>query len=223
MFRVLAAIVFSICAHPLLAQSCPAFYRFVDFGIQTDGGEMLRGGRIFRAFDAEGAHLLDLEHTICRDVRDLAKDGRGFAIPVVSRVQYTSSALPDGLVALQLFASAQEDTLALADKSGAAHRFAVARAGATTTRGEAFLCAHGEDSDSISCQVVSPYGARFAPVVYCNAAQCEVPVMVRDSQLGIRATWNRPARASSEQSMDALAGDILQTLQRIHDIIEQQI
>ena len=46
-------------------------------------GIIRRGGPIFRAFDVSGTHLLDPNGTTCRDVDDLAKDGRALDVSIV--------------------------------------------------------------------------------------------------------------------------------------------
>ena len=149
----LAVLFFAGLASPAAAD-CPAFYRFVDFGITDDNGTLYRGGPVFRAEDFDGTPLLFTPATVCEDVADLLKDGRGNPIPVVSRITYDRRETDPALGWITV--SAVPDASAKAAAFVALHAESLTLPGTVPFRGETFLCAQTGETEQ-SCQVVSPF------------------------------------------------------------------
>ena len=57
MLRVIASVLFILFASQANAQSCPDYYRFVDFGLKGNDGVIYRGGPTFRAENLSGELL----------------------------------------------------------------------------------------------------------------------------------------------------------------------
>lgn len=222
MHRLAAALLVVICASQAQAQaleqeqSCPSFYRFVDFGLKGRDGVLRRGGTIFRAFRADGIHLLRPESSTCLEVEELARDGRAHPIPVVSSIGIDAQIAGLDLTELRLAAS--EDMVTLAAAKAASHRENLARTDAIIARGESFLCARSSEPETVSCQMLSPHPGNFPLVVYCGAGRCTTPVMARDEQLFVTASWRHRAT-----DIEELADEISNKLKQIHTFFEQQI
>ncbi|WP_342070711.1 hypothetical protein [Yoonia algicola] len=185
MLRIIVAALLAFCASVASAQSCPAFYRFVDFGLMGSDGAVYRGGTVLRAESLEGAPLLMTERTLCRDVRDVAVDGRGNPIPVVTAVRYDPAAA--GLDLRALGVAIYEDTAVVADENAQAHLAKLDDPDVTLTRGTDFLCASLQGR--LSCQVQSPFANAAPLVVYCDAGGCRMPVMAINNALAVSADW----------------------------------
>lgn len=188
MFRVLATVFAGLCAGPCLAQSCPEFFRFVDFGLQSRDGALHRGGAIFRAESFDGRPLLDRPATQCLAVRDVARDGRGNPIPVVSAVSYD----PDqtGLELRELHVMRVEDATDVAVDSAQGHQSRLESVAVQKVQGAAFLCVFSSGDMQISCQLESPYGGTAPLVVYCGGARCDMPAMAINAHILVRAVWH---------------------------------
>ena len=213
---ILALPILALLAHPASAEACPPKYRFVDFGMEGPDGVVRRGGTIFRAFNSNGTSLLRPARTICRTVEEMAKDGRGLRIPVVTAIAVDLDVA--GIDVTDLRMSVLDDPFAAAEANAALHRDRLHQPNAVITRGPTFLCASVSDDDAVSCQMVSPYENNAALVIYCAAETCEIPLLVRDDQLGISALWPRTATTT-----EGLAGEISQMIQRIYGFWEEQI
>lgn len=172
---------------PSNAQTCPDYYRFVDFGLEDDSGVMYRGGTLLRAegFSAEALLLENL--TQCLKVRDLAKDGHGNPIPVVKSIHYIPEIISAELSELQV--SRVKDTEVLADKNITKHSTYLRDPDTITTKGENYVCATVTTKKLLSCQLASPYPGNINLVVYCNAAKCDMPVFAINKELMISASW----------------------------------
>lgn len=201
---------------PTYAQTCPDYYRFVDFGFEDNTGTMYRGGTLLRAegFSAEALLLEDL--TKCLEVRDLAKDGHGNPIPVVESINYITEITGAELSALRV--SRIKDTEAAANKNAETHLANFENTENIATKGENFVCVTPKTADMISCQLVSPYAGNISLVVYCNAETCNMPVLAINKQLMISASWKSndamlkdPLRAGSQSAAKA---------QQIHDFLK---
>lgn len=185
MLRIIVSLLFVTFASPLSAQSCPKFFRFVDFGLKANDGVVYRGGPIFRAESLEGQPLLLRERTQCRTVPEIAKDGHGNPIPVVTDVFYNPERTGFALDELRLGTS--ERTADIAEDSAATHKMALAKSGAVTAQGTDFLCASlpGE----ISCQLRSPYGGTIPLIVTCTMGKCTMPVLAITDQIFASSDW----------------------------------
>ena len=192
------------------AETCPDFYRFVDFGLTDSDGVVYRGGIVLRAEGFDGAPLLVTQRTVCRDVRDLAVDGRGNPIPVVTAINYDPAAAG---IALRTFGVVLVDDTALAaDQNAAAHLAKLGDRDVTLTRGPDFLCATVQGR--LSCQVQSPFSGTAPLVIYCDAAQCTMPVMAINTTLAARAVW-----ASRGDDPAAIGAQASRKAQDIHDFL----
>jgi hypothetical protein len=169
------------------AQSCPEFFRFVDFGLQELSGQFSRGGPLFRAENFAGSPVLVREETQCREVRDLAKDGFGNPIPVVTRIKYAVA--QTGIDLTDLHVSFSEDISLASAENAKAHRDRLETAAVDPIRGQSSLCVLHEGPSTISCQVVSPYSGNVDLVIYCNLEHCKMPVLAIDETLSASATW----------------------------------
>ncbi|MGJ8622502.1 MAG: hypothetical protein ACSHW1_06965 [Yoonia sp.] len=215
MVRVIAALSFLILASPSYAQDCPAFFRFVDFGLEGRDGEIYRGGTVVRAEGFDGQPLLLRALTACLPVEDVAKDGRGNPIPVVTSIDYDPEAIDLPLTTLRVTASA--DPAAQASRATAAHRERLEMAGTTITDGSDFRCASPADFQGLSCQFVSPYPGNGDLVVYCDAARCEMPALAINTQLIITARWPSGDAHSTEAA--PAAQEIQRTIQQIANFL----
>ncbi|WP_093010227.1 hypothetical protein [Roseivivax halotolerans] len=194
------------------AAPCPDFYRFVDFGITTP--EMIvRGGPTFRAEDFEETPLLLREETVCRDARDVAKDGRGNPIPITRSIAYDPSVLPTALEALRL--AAVDDIAAVTKGHAETHRTRLAPGEARITRGSDYLCAESPNAAEISCQLRSPFGGNLPLVVYCNAESCVLPGFAVNERVIGSARW----RTGGAGNAEAIATESASKLSAIHDFL----
>lgn len=193
------------------AQSCPDFYRFVDFGLTGGDGVTYRGGIVLRAEGFDGAPLLLTAQTICRDVPDLAVDGRGNPIPVVSAVTYDPAAA--GVALRDLRVALWPDAFAEAQEVAATHLAAVSHPNMTVTRGEDYLCARAP-TGAVSCQVQPPFPSQAPVVAYCGAGLCRMPVMAINGTLAVSAAW-----ASDVADPAAIGAQVSQKARQIHDFL----
>lgn len=184
MRAALAALLMAL-AGPAAAD-CPDFYRFVDFGITDDAGNLYRGGPVFRAEDFDGTPLLATDATICAEVTDLLKDGRGNPIPVVTKIAYDQRETDPALGWIEVAASA--DVLAVAEGFAVQHTDRLALPEATQIRGEDYLCAQTPDTH-LSCQVISPYDTAAPLVVFCEDEHCIANAIAMTERLMITASW----------------------------------
>ncbi len=188
MFRLLPILFFWLCVDLAHAQGCPDFYRFVDFGLVGNDGKTYRGGTTFRAEDFNGDALLIEEKTTCLPVSDIAKDGHGNPIPVVSSINYDPEKTGEDFDELQV--SAVPDTGALATNNATSHQKRLGQDGVKITRGSDFLCASETVSKTLSCQLVSPYPGNIPLVVYCEFKTCTMPVLAINPMLHVSAQWS---------------------------------
>ncbi|MFK7744965.1 MAG: hypothetical protein AB8B47_07920 [Roseobacter sp.] len=201
-----------VCAGAAYGQSCPQFYRFVDFGLQGRNGDIHRGGPLFRAESFEGRSLLLTEQTRCLVVRDIAKDGHGNPIPVVSEVQYDPEKADLALTKLRVFTTpSAADTAARIEQT---HLTVLDSVQATVLRGATYVCVQQASSDRISCQVVNPYQQDIALVVFCAQNTCEMPLMAFDAQIAVTAEWSIP-----EVGFDHLGEVVVKRLQQIENFL----
>lgn len=208
MLTFVATLLLALMTTNVVAQSCPDYYRFVEFGLEDREGIIRRGGPVFRAVSLANRDQLLPQRTMCRDIALLATDGHGHAIPVVTSAAYDPSKIGIGVTSLAL---SYVDDSASAEDIAAPHLQAVAKAG-PAARGDAFLCATGTAEGSLSCQVVSPYTGLPPPVIYCTASDCEMPFMQIDARVSASATWPRDGDAPDETALE-----ILEMVQRLHD------
>ena len=213
---VLVAVLLVGLAGPVWAQGCPPSYRFVDFGVEGRDGILRRGGVIFRAFDAAGQRLLLGARSLCRDVAEVAVDGRGLPIPVVARVEVDTQVAGLALELLRL--SAERDPVAAVEAHAARHRDALDQGAGEVTRGADFLCLEAVAGRDLSCQLLPVDGAGAAPVIYCDPLRCDMPGMVYGGALQVGAVWARGAGPP-----DAVARDGLARMRRIQAFLDAQI
>lgn len=196
-----ALLVMATLAGPAAAE-CPDFYRFVDFGLQDADGTLYRGGPVFRAEDFDGTPLLFTRSTICADVADLAKDGRGNPIPVVTRIAYDRRETDPALGWIEVAASA--DAIAVANSFAGLHQDRLGQDGITQVRGDNYLCAVASVVN-LSCQIASPYPNDAPVVVYCEDGQCLTFGMAMTDRLLIAASWPMGVQSAQWQAEDIAA------------------
>ena len=173
-------------------------------------GVTYRGGIVLRAESFDGAPLLLTEQTVCRDVRDLAVDGRGNPIPVVTAIHYDPQVA--GVDVAELGVALFEDTAAAADENAAAHMVKLADADVILKRGDDFLCATLQGR--LSCQVQPPFPNTLPVVIYCHGGLCLMPVMAINATLAVRASWS-----SDVADPAAIGAQASQKAQDIHDFL----
>lgn len=195
------------------AQGCPDFFRFVDFGLEDRNGVFSRGGPLLRAESLGGTPLLLRDQTTCREVRDIASDGHGNPIPVVTGVSYDPARVQLGLSALHVRFAA--DTGESTQAAVRTHQDRLARADVRVIRGERFLCAQAGSVDQISCQLVSPYPGNRALVVYCEDGACSLPALAMNDRMQISANWERTA-----QDPEKVAAQMMRMVAGIHAFLE---
>lgn len=186
---------------PAYPDGCPPFYRFVDFGKYDSDNNLRRGGTVFRSFIENGDTLLLTEETVCVPVSNLSKDGRQLVIPIVSHIEIDTAVARLPLTTLVL--DAAEQIVGVAENNAKQHRDALALASSVITRGEIYLCVEAPESETISCQIVPPYGSAVL-VIYCNADRCEMPVLELADRVIVRATWPRLQNDIQGIALDAL-------------------
>jgi len=152
---------------PSNAQTCPDYYRFVDFGLEDDSGVMYRGGTLLRAEGFSADH--------------------GNPIPVVKSIHYIPEIISAELRELQV--SRVKDTEVLADNNITKHSTYLRDPDTITTKGENYICATVTTKRLLSCQLTSPYPGNISLIVYCNAAKCNMPVFAINKELMISASW----------------------------------
>lgn len=199
-----------------IAEDCPPYYRFVDFGLEDRSGVLHRGGHLFRVEGFDGAPMLIRNRTKCRAVPQLAVDGHAHPIPVISQFEYDPAlSLPD-LRYLRL--TANKDVRALAEENAERHRASLRQTEVSTLRSETFLCASfGED---LSCQLQSPYPGNVPLVVYCNAMLCKMPVLGFNAGIFISASWQRRPDAVTDPMATGVRAQ--KTIQDIQSFLEIQ-
>lgn len=203
-------------ATPSHAQTCPDYYRFVDFGLEDKNGVIYRGGTLLRAegFSAEALLLENL--TECLEVRDLAKDGHGNPIPVVETINYIPNIVGTELNELRV--SRNKDTRDAANENAKSHLANIQNAENITTKGENFVCVSLKTADMISCQLVSPYAGNISLVIYCNAETCKMPVLAINEELMISASWkSSDALLKNPQEVGSQSAA---KVQQIHDFLK---
>ncbi|MFK7754278.1 MAG: hypothetical protein AB8B51_17240 [Sedimentitalea sp.] len=215
MYKILAVLLLAVFGAPAAAQTCPEFYRFVDFGLEDRTGVLRRGGAIFRAFDRDGVHLLIPERAVCLSVEDASRDGHGNPIPVVASINVDPEIANLDLLDLRLMTT--DGAAQVGDKNARPHREMLTKSDTLTARGDTYLCAHTAQSQMVSCQLVSPYDSNVALVVYCDGQQCQMPVLGRDDTLIASAVWRQNAT-----DPDALGAEIFGKLRGIHGFVEGQ-
>ena len=197
------------------AEGCPDFFRFVDFGLETPDGTT-RGGPTYRAESFDGQALLIRERTICRDVRDVARDGRGNPIPIVKSINYDPEKTGVDLKELRL--QVVDDIASEAEQNAADHLARLENQTVVVRRGSDYLCVSLEEAHEISCQLVSPFGSNLALVVYCDLLECRMPALALNEKTIAVASW-LPSQAS-QSDHEAAVSEILGKVQQIHGFLE---
>jgi len=197
------------------AEICPAFFRFVDFGLQGTDGTIYRGGPTLRAEGLNGQPLLLRERTTCLNVREIAKDGHGNPIPVVTSINYDPETTDIGLNELRVVSV--DDTGHVAEQNAHLHRIRVSAADTELTRGPNFLCARPAGSQTLSCQLESPYPGNIALVIYCDAVACRMPIMAISDKLHVSAVW--PTDAAFLENPNAAGADMSDKVRKIRDFL----
>ncbi|MEP5731668.1 MAG: hypothetical protein ABJL67_20090 [Sulfitobacter sp.] len=211
-----ASILLMLFAGVVNAQNCPDFFRFVDFGLEGHDGVIYRGGPIFRAESLNGSPLLLRDRTKCRAIRDIASDGHGNPIPVVTSINYDPVKTGIDLSELQL--SLVEDAAGSAEQNALAHRAVLDRSETERVQGPNFICARHQKDDTISCQLVSPYPGNIALVIYCTAWVCEMPVLAVYEQIQIGAKW--PSNITLVNDLNTAGMAISDKVQKIYTFLD---
>lgn len=213
MLKVVASLFVIFMAAPASAQSCPDFFRFVDFGLKDRDGTVHRGGPHLRAESLEGRPLLLRELSECLPVRDMSVDGHGNPIPVVAAVTYDPAKTGIDLTALHV--KSVQDTVAAAQDNAADHLTRLGRLGAQRVQQQEFLCVTFADAPETSCQLTSPYPGNVPLVVYCDRLACDAPVLAVNDQVIVQATWDRTG-----QDPETLGHDILTRIRQIREFLD---
>lgn len=216
MFRAIIICVLMLVPIQAFAQSCPDFFRFVDFGLEANDGKIYRGGMILRAEGFEGQSLLLSEQTKCRDITDLAEDGHGNPIPVVTSINYDPA--ETGLDLTELNVSLLADTEAAVANNGTNHQTLLKSSDAASTRGANFLCVRERGMLDLSCQVVSPYSGNIPLFVYCDPTQCKISALAINDRVQVRAVWEIEENSLSDPN--AAGGEISIKVQQVHDFLQ---
>lgn len=216
MYKTIAFLGVIFCAGQAKAEDCPDFYRFVDFGLIAQDGEVYRGGPTFRAESLEGSPLLVMDRTECRPIQDISTDGHGNPIPIVTQIHYKPERTGMDLTELSL--RAVDRNAAEAEKNASAHRAGLAQSDTATMRGADFLCAHTSTDDTISCQIVSPYPGNIALVVYCDARQCNMPGMAIKERIMAGAVW--PRLPATLENPEKTGSHISEKIRQIYDFLD---
>lgn len=200
-------------SNPGHATECPTFYRFVDFGLSDEKGNVYRGGTILRAEGFNGDPLLLTNQTQCRQVAEVSKDGHGNPIPVVTTIAYKPEITGIGINELRV--SIAPKTIDAASENALQHQKRLTKPEIKITKGSNFLCA----SDvTLSCQIVSPFAGNRPLVVYCDAGLCKMPVLAMNDNLLASASWQ--SNEQELQNAENLALEILKKVQGIHDFLK---
>lgn len=187
MLKILIIFLFLGCMNIAHAETCPKFYRFIDFGIEGNDGKTYRGGTLLRAEGFDGKALLVTRLTNCLLIRDIAKDGRGNPIPVVTSIHYDPQIIAPELEELRV--SKVKNTTKSALDNARIHRTRLQKTDPKVTRGSNFLCVSDKKSNEVSCQIKSPYSGNLPLIIYCDLNQCTAPVIAINGELQIGATW----------------------------------
>ena len=228
MNKAIVSMLLYLCAGWASAETCPDFFRFVDFGQKGNDGVLYRGGSVFRAEGFTGDRLLKPGSTECLPVEDTAKDGFGNPVPVVAGIHYQPEKTAINLTALQVLTV--DNATTAAEENAERHRARLEQADAVVTRGADFLCAAVKSNDekpddnnqsddepgSLSCQVVSPYAGNIALVMYCDTSLCTMPVMAINEQIVVKASWMRDSDSVGD---DREGSEIADIARKIHDFL----
>lgn len=212
MLKLVYLLAILVFAGPLRAQDCPDFFRFVDFGQLDRSGEIHRGGTVLRAESFEGETLLRPDGTFCLPVSDLAKDGPGNPVPVVSLIEYDPKKTGSALTSLLVARNSNPANAAALDAR--AHLATLDQVGTVIHQGSQFLCAHRQNASTMSCQIVSPFGGNLPLVVYCDRIFCSMAFMVMNDHLAASASWRTDHLNFAELESTAL--DVYAKVQSIH-------
>lgn len=199
---------------PVSAEGCPEFFRFVDFGLETPDGP-IRGGPTYRAESFEGQALLIRDLTLCQDARDLATDGHGNPIPLVTSVNYDPETT--GLDLKDLRLTVLQDIAPVAEENAAQHRARLENQSAVITRGPDYLCASLPEPEGISCQFVSPFGGNLPLVVHCAGLDCRIPVFALNEKVAAVASWQLAGPSPRDQEAAVL--EMAEKLAQVHEFL----
>lgn len=216
MARIFLCICLCLMASAAQAQNCPDFFRFVDFGLEGKDGAVYRGGTTLRAESFEGEPMLLADTSTCLPISDVAKDGHGNPIPIVSQIFYDPRALNEELIELSVFVPDDIET-AIADNA-ATHKTNLANTDAQITRGTNFICASRAAQPGFTCQIVSPYGVNLDLVIHCGAQQCVMPVLAATDRLAVSARW--AVDPASLADIAATASNLIGKIRQIHDFLK---
>lgn len=139
MHKIIASLLFVLFAPSASPNSCPAKYRFVDFGLEDRQGILRKGGTIFRAFNAENTRLLKRDSVICHIVEENAIDGRALKMPVVSSIEIDLAVASIDFTYLQLRVSKNITPDANANANAALHHQTLSRVDTIKTQGDTYL------------------------------------------------------------------------------------
>ncbi|MEO9651871.1 MAG: hypothetical protein ABJ360_24915 [Roseobacter sp.] len=181
--------VLNLSAPQVVAQSCPDYFRFVDFGISGADGALQRGGPVFRVVE-DGVSLLGGSPVTCLNIPYMFTDGHSLAIPVVTDIGYAPHLVAPNLSELAV-KTVYGEARGQAEQNARAHRALLNKAAIQVTRGSDFLCAAQSATTevTVSCEIINPYDPAFPLVVYCSEQVCRMPVMAIDGTLKIAARW----------------------------------
>lgn len=195
-----------------MADTCPDYFRFVDFG-QKDVDGLARGGALIRIESLNGRPLLKRPETACSDAQFLASDGHGNPIPVVTSVTFDPQKLPFSATAFSL--RRVEDAISMAEDSATPHRNRLALSTTLTAQGENHLCAG--TAEAVSCQVVSPYVPQAPLVVQCQDATCEMSSLLFNGHIVASAEWRM-----FPNDLETIGREVARKVQEITEFLDTQ-
>lgn len=216
MHRLFAILLLALSAGHASAQTCPPFFRFVDFGLSASYGKIYRGGTLVRAEGLDGRALLLHPQTRCLAITDFAKDGPGNPIPIVTIVAYD----PDltGMSLNQLNLRSVKDSHMTATNNLENHLGNLSAEGAEVTRSADFLCVRTLPENT-SCQLTTSYPNLAPLVIYCDAVRCEMPALAIKQNIIVDAMWS--IESQQPQSADNIGQTAMARVSAIHAFLGQ--
>lgn len=214
--RALLMVCLFMWASTAQAQDCPDFYRFVDFGLNGTDGAVYRGGPTLRAESFEGEPMLVPETSACLALADLAKDGHGNPIPIVTQVFYKPGLLNANIDELSVFSTG--DVEAATTSNASAHKAQLAIPDAIITRGTDFVCVSAAQHSAFTCQIVSPFKINLDLVIACDNQHCTMPILAATDALAVSARWKSAAAAKGDTASAAV--EMIAKTETIHDFLK---
>lgn len=216
----ICCITAAICvsAGNVRAQSCPEYFRFVDFGLMDADEKLHSGGATFKV-KREGMPLFENGSVVCRDIAPVFTDGHNQPIPLVTSFKYEPTLVARNLTDLSITRATNtlvNDVPTVAQR----HRKARNKAGVDVMKGSDFLCVTGEAASprTISCEVVNPFDTTTSFFVACTGKTCAMSGMAIDDAIMVSGGWS-----SSENASEKATGEVASEIAgKIHTFIKDK-